>query len=42
MKILITEFIDKNSLDDLNNNIEIKIDQKLCEKKEELLQIIKD
>ena len=42
MKILITEFIDKNSLDDLNNNFEIKFDEKLWEKKEELLEIIKD
>ena len=42
MKILITEFINKNSLDDLNNNFEIKFDEKLWEKKEELLEIIKD
>ena len=33
MKILITEFINKNSLDDLNNNFEIKFDEKLWEKK---------
>ena len=42
MKILITEFINKNSLDDLNNNFEIKFDEKLWEKEEELLKIIKD
>ncbi len=42
MKILITEFINKNSLDDLNNNFEIKFDEKLWEKEEELLEIIKD
>ena len=42
MKILITEFINKNSLEDLNNNFEIKFDEKLWEKKEELLEIIKD
>ena len=42
MKILITEFIDKNSLDDLNNNFEIKFDEKLWEKEEELLETIKD
>ena len=42
MKILITEFIDKNSLDDLNNNFEIKFDEKLWEKEEQLLEIIKD
>jgi phosphoglycerate dehydrogenase-like enzyme len=41
MKILITEFIDKNSLDDLNNNFEIKFDEKLWEKEEQLLEIIK-
>ena len=42
MKILITEFINKNSLDDLNNNFEIKFDEKLWEKEKELLEIIKD
>ncbi len=42
MKILITEFINKNSLDDLNNNFEIKFDEKLWEKEEELLETIKD
>ena len=42
MKILITEFINKNSLDELNNTFEIKFDEKLCEKREELKEIIKD
>ncbi len=42
MKILITEFINKNSLDNLKNNFEIKFDEKLWEKEEELLEIIKD
>ena len=42
MKILITEFINKNSLDELNNNFQIKFDEKLWEKEEELLEIIKD
>ena len=42
MKILITEFINKSSLDDLNNNFEIKFDEKLWEKEEKLLEIIKD
>ena len=42
MKILITEFINKNSLEDLNNNFEIKFDEKLWEKEEKLLEIIKD
>ena len=39
MKILITEFINKNSLDDLNNNFEIKFDEKLWEKERELLEL---
>ena len=42
MKILITEFINKNSLQDLNNNFEIKFDERLWEKEEQLLEIIKD
>ena len=42
MKILITEFINKNSLEDLNNSFEIKFDEKLWEKEEQLLEIIKD
>ena len=42
MKILITEFINKNSLEDLSNNFEIKFDEKLWEKKEELLEILND
>ena len=42
MKILITEFINKNSLDVLNNTFEVKFDEKLWEKKEELKEIIKD
>ena len=42
MKIFITEFINKNSLEDLNNNFEIKFDEKLWEKEEQLLEIIKD
>ena len=40
MKILVTEFINKNSLEDLNNNFEIKFDEKLWEKEEQLLEII--
>ena len=42
MKILITEFINQNSLDELNNTFEIKFDENLWEKKEELKEIIKD
>jgi len=41
-KILITEFINQDSLNDLNNIFEIKFDEKLWEKKEELTEIIKD
>ena len=36
VKILITEFINQESLDDLNNTFEINFDEKLWEKKEEL------
>ncbi len=39
---LITEFINKNSLDDLNNNFEIKFDEKLWEKEEEVVTKIKN
>ena len=42
VKILITEFINQESLDDLNNTFEINFDEKLWEKKEELKEIIKD
>jgi len=42
IKILITEFINQESLDDLNNTFEINFDEKLWEKKEELKEIIKD
>ena len=41
-KILITEFINQDSLNDLNNIFEIKFDEKLWEKNEELTGIIKD
>ena len=41
-KILITEFINQDSLNDLNNIFEIKFDEKLWEKKDELKEIIKD
>ena len=42
VKILITEFINQESLDDLNNTFEINFDEKFWEKKEELKEIIKD
>ena len=41
-KILITEFINQDSLNDLNNIFEIKFDEKLWKKNEELTEIIKD
>jgi len=41
-KILITEFINQDSLNDLNRSFEIKFDEKLWEKKDELKEIIKD
>ena len=42
MKILITEFIDKNSLVELNNTFEIKFDEQLWAKNEEFKEMIKD
>jgi len=41
-KILITEFINQDSLNDLNNIFETKFNEKLWEKNEELTEIIKD
>ncbi|WP_440678412.1 NAD(P)-dependent oxidoreductase [Candidatus Pelagibacter sp. HIMB1611] len=41
-KILITEFINQDSLNNLNRSFEIKFDEKLWEKKDELKEIIKD
>ena len=41
-KILITEFINQDSLNNLNNIFEIKFDERLWEKNEELTEIIKD
>jgi len=41
-KILITEFINQDSLNDLNSSFEIKFDEKLWEKKDDLKEIIKD
>ena len=41
-KILITEFINQNSLENLNNKFDVKYDEKLCENKIELEKIIKD
>ncbi len=41
-KILITEFINQNSLDNLKKKFEVFYDEKLCEKKIELEKTIKD
>tara|TARA_B100001057_G_scaffold359727_1_gene361964 strand:+ start:185 stop:1111 length:927 start_codon:yes stop_codon:yes gene_type:complete len=41
-KILITEFINKNSLDNLKKNFEIYYDKELCDQTEKLIKIIKD
>ena len=41
-KILITEFINQNSLDDLKKKFEVLYDEKFCEKKIELEKTIKD
>ena len=41
-KILITEFIDQNSLDNLKKKFEVLYDEKLCENKIELEKTIKD
>ena len=41
-KILITEFINQNSLNNLNNKFEVKYNEKLWENIDELNHIIKD
>ncbi len=42
MKILITEFMDSNSIDDLKNNFEITFDEILWKNTKKLKEIIKD
>ena len=42
IKILITEFINQNSLDNLKKKFDIKYEEKLCENKLELEKIIKE
>ena len=42
IKILITEFINQNSLNNLNNKFEVKYNEKLWENIDELNHIIKD
>ncbi len=41
-KILITEFINQNSLENLNKKFDVRYDEKLCEKEKEIIKIIKD
>ena len=41
-KILISEFINQESLDNLNKKFDVKYDEKLWENSKELEEIIKD
>ena len=41
-KILITEFINQNSLENLYKNFDVRYDEELCEKEKEIKKIIKD
>ena len=41
-KILITEFINQNSLENLNKKFDVRYDEKLCEKEKEIIKTIKD
>ena len=42
IKILITEFINQDSLDNLKKKFDVKYEEKLCENKLELEKIIKE
>ena len=42
MKILITEFINKNSLENLNKKFDVMYDEKLYENEKQLITMIKD
>ena len=39
-KILITEFINQNSLENLNKKFDVKYDEKLCEDEKEIIKEI--
>ena len=39
-KILITEFINQNSLENLNKKFDVNYDEKLCEDGKEIIKII--
>ena len=41
-KILITEFINQNSLENLNKKFDVNYDEKLCEDEKEIIKIIRD
>ena len=41
-KILITEFINQNSLENLNKKFDVNYDEKLCEDEKEIIKIIGD
>ena len=41
-KILITEFINQNSLENLNKKFDVNYDEKLCEDENEIIKIIRD
>ena len=41
-KILITEFINQSSLENLNKKFDVKYDEKLCENEKQLIKMIKD
>ena len=41
-KILITEFINQNSLQNLNKKFDVMYDEKLCENENKLITMVKD
>ena len=41
-KILITEFINQNSLEDLNKKFDVMYDERLCENEKQLITMVKD
>ena len=41
-KILITEFINQNSLENLNKKFDVMYDEKLCENEKQLITMVKD
>ena len=41
-KILITEFINQNSLQNLNKKFDVMYDEKLCENEKKLIKLVKE